>query len=139
MSTPKSFSSSIPEHLLTNETPAMQFLMNELSKNTQATEYLLKRREESGEILDAISKKLDYTNGSIAEAKRDIYDLQEKSKKQEEISKDLNQIVAAKNIVVKLACSKLLWTASLAILFFGISTGFFSELFKWVFSTVGLN
>jgi hypothetical protein len=103
------FSSRVPEHLLEGETPAMKYLITELSKNTQATEFLLQKREESGVILEGISQKLDYTNGAIAEAKREIYDLQKKSKKHEEISEDLNQIVLTKRVVCKLGTSKVFW------------------------------
>ncbi len=98
---PESFDSQIPEHLLANETPAMRYLMTELSKNTQATHYLLKKREESGEILTSINQKLDYTNGSIAEAKRDIFDLQEKAKQQEVMKYDIEQIVSFKRFCQK--------------------------------------
>lgn len=84
----------------------MQYLITELNKNTQATEYLLRRREESGVILDSINKKLDYTNGSIAEAKREIFDLQEKAKKQEEIQNDIEDIVGLKRFAQKYLFNK---------------------------------
>lgn len=100
------FISSIPKHLIEGETPAMQYLITELNKNTQATEYLLRRREESGVILDSINKKLDYTNGSIAEAKREIFDLQEKAKKQEEIHGDIEDIVGLKRFAQKYLFNK---------------------------------
>ena len=118
------FNSQIPEQLLVNETPAMQFLMNELSKNTQATEYLLAKREESGEKLDEISKKLDYTNGKIAKNILDVAELQMKAKKQEEIHQDVEDIVKFKRFAQKYLLNKysLIGLAAFSIGIFKIIT-----------------
>lgn len=105
MSSPD-FESKIPEHLLQSETPAMRYLMTELSKNTQATEYLLQKREESGEKLDEISKKLDYTNGKIAKNILDVAELQLKAKKQEELQEDVEDIVKVKRFAQKYLFNK---------------------------------
>lgn len=109
------FSSQVPSHLLENETPAMKYLITELSKNTQATEFLLQKREESGKILDEISRKLDYTNGSIGEAKRDIFELQGKVKRQDEIREDIEQIVTAKKFAEKYLLNK--YAIALVVIF----------------------
>ena len=95
------FGSNIPEHLLANESPAMCYLMNELSKNTQATEYLLDKRTESGEILDTISKELaeirvqtQKTNGSVLRHTAEISKLNENKE-------EVDKIVAFKLFVQK--------------------------------------
>jgi hypothetical protein len=86
-----SFVSNIPSHLLSNETPAMQFLMTELSKNTQATEYLLQKREESGAKLDEISAKLDYTNSKTAKVMLELAELQKKKRRSRQTGPKLSK------------------------------------------------
>jgi len=117
------FTSQIPEHLLINETPAMQFLMNELSKNTQVTQYLLKRREESGEILDEIKAELKSQGGKLENQSKELLEIRLQTQKTNgvvlrhtkeigelvENKEDIKQIVAAKKIAVKLGTSKLFW------------------------------
>jgi len=141
------FTSSIPKHLIEGETPAMQYLITELNKNTQATEYLLRRREESGVILDEIKNELkgqgsklenqakelveirlqtQRTNGSVLKHTAEIANLAQNKD-------DLKQIVEIKKTVFKLGSSKLFWGFALAILFFGINTGFFAGILKWLF------
>lgn len=92
-----SFESKIPDHLLVNETPAMQYLMQELSKNTQATEYLLQKREESGEKLDAMTKELveirvqtQKTNGTVLRHTQEIDNINK-------IQKDVQEVIEIKN------------------------------------------
>lgn len=137
MSSPK-FNSTIPEHLLENQTPAMQFLMNELSKNTQATEYLLNKREESGVILEDIKKELGLvheqtrkTNGTVLRHTKEIAELVNSKE-------DIQELIAVKKVVVKLGTSKLFWVSTVAFLFFGVQTGFFASILKWVFSSLSL-
>ena len=140
------FESTIPQHLLDGETKAMQFLMNELSRNSQATEYLLKKREESGEILGKISDKLEHQNKELAEivlqtkrtngtVLRHTQEIAELVKNKE----DLEQIVAIKKVGFKLMTSKIFWIILAATLFYGVSTGFFFSLLKWAFGSIGLS
>lgn len=132
------FNSQIPEHLLVNETPAMQFLLNELSKNTQATEYLLEKREESGAKLDEISKKLDYTNGKIAKNILDVAELQLKAKKQEELQEDVEDIVKLKRFAQKYLLNKyaIICIIALSIGLFKIVTS--PELRELALKIIGL-
>jgi uncharacterized protein YpuA (DUF1002 family) len=146
------FSSQIPEHLLKDETPAMQFLMNELSKNTQATEYLLKRREESGEILDEIKTELKNQGGKLENQAKELLEIRLQTQRTngsiikhtgqietlEKNTKDLNQIVGVKKFLEKLFSSKLFWTASTVTTILLIKSGFFSLLFQWLSNHMGI-
>jgi hypothetical protein len=109
-----SFESKIPDHLLVNETPGMQYLMQELSKNTQATEYLLQKREESGEKLDQMTKELveirvqtQKTNGTVTKHTQEIAEIIK-------IQHEMEDIVAIKHFTQRWLFNKY------ALLFFGI-------------------
>lgn len=63
------FKSTIPEHLLANETPATQWIMKELSKNSQATEFACQAAEVHNHHLRALNGKT-YKNEKVAEEVR---------------------------------------------------------------------
>ena len=79
-----------------------------LDKTSQSTDLLTKDSEESATKLDSINKKLDYTNGAIAEAKKSIYGLEQKAKNQLAINIEIDEIIQFKYFKFKNknACNK---------------------------------
>lgn len=142
---PEQFHSQVPEHLLENETPAMRYLVMELSKNTQATEFLLAKREESGKTLDEINNKLTqvddklkFTNGKIANAMIQIKQLEEKNEADKEIEQEVKEMVSFKLFAEKYLFNK---HALIIVLIFGI--GFIKvlsndELRGYLFRAIGI-
>ena len=110
-----------------------------LSKTSQTTEFLLKDNEQSAGKLDSINKKLDYTNGCIGEAKRDIFDLQTKIKKQELVEPELNDILAFKNFIHKWLLNR--YAAGFFIIFLiGINKVIHNQEFReLLYKVIGLN
>lgn len=90
-----------------------------IARNIQTTEFLLKDRDDSVVKLDSINKKLDYTNGAIAQAKRDIFELQEKMKRQEQKGVEIGHVIDFKNFVVKWCLNKYV---AIAFFIFGVGT-----------------
>jgi DNA repair exonuclease SbcCD ATPase subunit len=146
------FSSKVPEHLLESETPAMKYLITELSKNTQATEFLLLKREESGVVLNEIKTELkkqgdklenqaselleirtqtQKTNGSIIKHTAQIQDLNKNTE-------DLNQIVKIKKILEKLLTSKIFWVSITVVTILLVKSGFFTLFFNWLSNHLGI-
>lgn len=62
------FKSSIPAHLLEGCTPQMKWLLEEVSKNTQATEFACKAVVEQNNHLRALNGKTFKNEKAIAEA-----------------------------------------------------------------------
>lgn len=149
----KKFDSQIPDYLLTGETPAMQYLLVELSKNTQAIEYLLKKREESGCVLEEISNKLEklesdvkevdtklkYTNGCIGESKISIHLLEEKAKNQLAINLEIDEVVKFKNFVQKYLLNRVALGVFIVFFLGGVKVASNVELRELLFKIVGMS
>lgn len=87
--TPK-FESNIPDHLLIGVSPTDKWLMEEISRNTQATEYLLTKREEDSTKLDRIEEQCKKTNGRVTKLEDNVSLLNKFSKNLEGFSKCLS-------------------------------------------------
>lgn len=114
MSDHQKFESNIPPALLETASPTEKWLMEEMSKNTQATEWLLHKREEDSKKLDELDKKLSFTNGKIANAIIQINSLEQDKKVKEESWTEINKIISIKKFIGKYLINKY------ALVFIGI-------------------
>lgn len=107
MSDHQKFESNIPQHLLNNISDKDKWLMEEMSKNTQATEWLLHKREEDSVKIDEIVKQTKLTNGRVTK-------LEDNSVYLNKIAKEL------KGFAGFLSFSKRYLTNKYALVFIGI-------------------
>lgn len=103
--TPK-FESNIPEHLLIGVSPTDKWLMEEVSRNTQVTEYLLAKREEDSKKLDEVVKQTTATNGKVAQTIKDISELRQRNKDKEDSWIELDKIISVKKFANKYLFNK---------------------------------
>ncbi len=73
------FQSSLPEHFLANESPAIQWMMKELSKNSQATEFACKVAVAHNEHLRQLNGKTSKNIVAIENIKTDVENLNEQA------------------------------------------------------------
>lgn len=73
------FSSTIPEHLLANESAATQWIMRELSKNSQATEYACAAADVHNEHLRVLNGRTLKNEKATEAVKAEIVSLKEQS------------------------------------------------------------
>lgn len=106
MSNIPEFKSNIPEHLLTDISPTDKWLMEEISKNTQVTEYLLTKREEDSKKLDEVVRQTTATNGKVAQTIKDISELRQRNKDKEESWIELDKIISIKKFINKYLINK---------------------------------
>lgn len=69
---PGGFVSNIPEHLLASETPATQWIMRELSKNSQATEFACQAAVTHNEHLKALNGRTLKNEKAAEEIRADV-------------------------------------------------------------------
>ena len=84
----------------------MEYLMNEMSKNTQATEYLLSVQVAQGDKLESIHTQVKATNGRVTKLEGQVTNLQLFEAENLVTKKDIEQIVGVKNFVSKYVFSK---------------------------------
>jgi len=103
------FTSKIPDHLLHNVSPESRWLMENVYLQGQKTDYLVTTQQVQSDKLDKLDKRLEYTNGKVGEAIRDIQFFKDKIIFEKDRDEHLKQIVATKMFLEKLLLSKLFW------------------------------
>lgn len=95
------FESSIPEHLLAKASPESKYIMESLSKLTQATNYLMENDLKQNEKLESIETQTKLTNGTVKRHTEEIRLAQDTMKTSTMVAKDLEQIIFVKKMFTK--------------------------------------
>ena len=69
------FLSKIPDHLLDETDPATKWIMEEISKNTQVTEFTLHATLKHNEYLRQLNGRVGTNEGAIAKIKNEVKEL----------------------------------------------------------------
>lgn len=87
---PGGWKSTLPDHLLEGADPQTLFIMHELSKNSQATEFACRGVVELSQHLRALNGKTYKTEKGLGEARSEVDILNDKAATMEPIFKPLN-------------------------------------------------
>jgi hypothetical protein len=91
---PGGWKSTLPEHLLEGADPQTLFIMHELSKNSQATDFACRAVIEQNAHLRALNGKTYRNERGLAEIKGSVDTLTEKAAIMEPLFKPLSQFMA---------------------------------------------
>ncbi len=103
--------SNIPSHLLTDCEPQMAWLMQEMSKNTQATEW-------NSHASIEISQNVRKTNGRLKGAERNIIDLQADIKEMKSQMRAMKPIIGPLSTIRVVFSYKIAWFILAIVLLF---------------------
>ena len=112
------FISNIPQHLLENCDPQMTWLLNEVSKNTAATEFACRGAVDLSAHLRALNGK------TFRNEKKLIENIEEVAKVKEEQLELKTQLRSMKPIVGTLSSLKILFTNKLFLAILALATMF---------------
>lgn len=96
---PGGFKSNIPEHLFKDDDPQMRWLMEEMSKNTQATEFCVRA------LIDT-NAQVRKTNGRLKSAEQKIINLQEDAEVLKKQMISINPVISTVNSITFLFTNK---------------------------------
>lgn len=91
---PGGFVSSIPAHLLEGTDKQTEWLLNEISKNTQATEFSCHGVAQLSEYLRELNGKTARTIENVAKQRDELDELNKKAKMMEPFFKPVSQFAA---------------------------------------------
>ena len=91
---PDGWKSNIPEHLLTGAEPQLSWIMHEISKNTQATEFACHGVAQLSEYLRELNGKTARTIENVAKQRDQLDELNKKAKTMEPFFKPVSQFAA---------------------------------------------
>jgi len=109
---PPIFSSNIPDYLISNATPEIKWIMENMSMMAQKSDYLVTTQQEQGVKLDGLEERAKYTNSKIAKA---ILDIDTINKERESEKIDLADLLVTKRFAEKYLFNK--WGAIVLVVF----------------------
>jgi hypothetical protein len=133
------FESSVPEYLLKDATEKDKFIIEQLSIIGQQSNWVIDETIKQSEKLESVDTKVSYTNGKVGAAILQIKALEDKNTADREQEEQVRQIVKTKKFIEKFIYNKTFWIGFAVFVFFGVKTGFFEGVIRWIFTSIGLS
>jgi hypothetical protein len=132
------FTSQIPAHLLQDATDRDKYILESLSVITQNNNWLVDETIRQSCKLETLEKTVGEVKTQTTLTNGRVTRLEDKNTANKESEDELKKILVVKNWIWKLLSSKLFWTVSTVTTILLVKSGFFSLLFQWLSSHMGI-
>ncbi len=132
------FRSNIPEPLLQNATPEMQWVMKTMDVLSQKTDYVVDKQNEQSDELKAIKEQTMRTNGRVTKLEGQVHDLEHLKEDTAKVCEDIKDIVKTKRFVSKYMLNKYFAICFIIFIFGAVKAAANPQVREFIIAVLGL-